>query len=248
METIIKQAREVGTSAGVLLPRRWLNKEVIVTLYQPSFEELAKEAFEILVKHKLNEDVLGIYLYGSYAREENEPESDIDILVITGNTSRLIQERNYELLLIAKDKLLKNLRKSLAYQWMIREARAIIDKNLLENMRKQMPVLNVQEQLSEIRSVTRINRDIIGTCEENCMDVPDGIVYSLVLRLRELYLMWLLKKNQEYMKREFIRKIGKEAYDAYKRVKNDEEELGVAPDKAQKVLQLIEKWQKELKE
>src|SRR3990167_2715939 len=111
METIIKQAREVGTSAGVLLPRRWLNKEVIVTLYQPSFEELAK------------------------------------------------------------DKLLKNLRKSLAYQWMIREARAIIDKNLLENMRKQMPVLNVQEQLSEIRSVTRINQDIIKTCEENCMDV-----------------------------------------------------------------------------
>jgi len=33
METIIKHTREVGTSAGVLLPKSWLNKQVVVTIF-----------------------------------------------------------------------------------------------------------------------------------------------------------------------------------------------------------------------
>ena len=42
METIVKQAREVGTSAGVLLPRKWLNKQVVVTLFCQIKQKLPK--------------------------------------------------------------------------------------------------------------------------------------------------------------------------------------------------------------
>ncbi len=247
METIVKQAREVGTSAGVILPRKWLNKEVIVSLYQPSYKELAKGAFEKLVELGLTEDVQGIYLYGSYARGENEPDSDIDILVVTGNTSKLIQERNFDILLISKDRLIKNLEKSLAYQWAIREAKAIINEDLLENIKANAPALSMHKNLSEIRGIIKINQDIVGICRKRGINVPDGIVYSLVLRLRELYLMKLLKKNSMYFKKEFIRKVGKEAYAAYKRIKNDEDEIGISANKAKELVQLTKKWEKELK-
>ena len=63
MTSLIKQTREVGTSAGVLLPRKWLNKQVVVTLLIPSIEEIAKEVIGILVGKNLNGEVKGIYLY-----------------------------------------------------------------------------------------------------------------------------------------------------------------------------------------
>src|SRR3989338_10016233 len=80
MEIIVKQTREVGTSAGVLLPRRWLNKQVVVTLFSPSIEEIAVDVFRILFKNNLNDEIRGIYLVGSYARGDYSPDSDIDIL------------------------------------------------------------------------------------------------------------------------------------------------------------------------
>ena len=54
METIVKQAREVGTSAGVLLPRGWLNKQVVVTLFEPSKEKIAQDILACLFKQDLN--------------------------------------------------------------------------------------------------------------------------------------------------------------------------------------------------
>ena len=65
MESLVKQTREVGTSAGVLLPRNWLNKEVVVTLFNPSKEKIAQDLLNILFEHNLNEDIKGIYLFGS---------------------------------------------------------------------------------------------------------------------------------------------------------------------------------------
>jgi len=62
MESITKQTREVGTSAGVLLPRSWLNKQVVVTLFEPSRDKIAKDVIEELFKHDLNEEIKGIYL------------------------------------------------------------------------------------------------------------------------------------------------------------------------------------------
>ena len=91
METILKQAREVGTSAGVLLPRSWLNKQVVVTLFQPSKEKMAQDIMSFLFKEKLNEEAKGIYLFGSYSRGDFDFNSDIDILIIFNS-----KEANYQ--------------------------------------------------------------------------------------------------------------------------------------------------------
>ncbi len=95
METLIKQTREVGTSAGVLLPRSWLNKQVVVTLLQPSFEKIFQDILKIILSRNLNEEIKGVYLFGSYARGDYDSESDIDILIITNSLNKLVNDDNY---------------------------------------------------------------------------------------------------------------------------------------------------------
>ena len=132
METIVKQTREVGTSAGVLLPRKWLNKQVVVTLLSPSKEDIAKDILNILLNHNLNEEIKGIYLVGSYARQDYDHNSDIDILVITQKVNKLINQDNYEILLVSEDNFSKNLPISLNYLSMLKEIKVILNKELIE--------------------------------------------------------------------------------------------------------------------
>ena len=81
LTSITKKTREVGTSAGVLLPRSWLNKQVVVTLFEPSLDKILVDVMNCLITLGLNEEAKGVYLFGSYARGDFKKGSDIDILI-----------------------------------------------------------------------------------------------------------------------------------------------------------------------
>jgi len=249
METIVKQTREVGTSAGVLLPRSWLNKQVVVTLLRPSKEEIARDVFNILIQERLNSDVKGIYLYGSYARGDHDENSDVDLFVITHKTNKLIRSRNYELLLVTEENFSKNLATNLNYLTLLKEAEVIVNSELIQRYKSKNVKFNTKKQLSEIERVNRFNRDTVETCGENGLNIPDGVVYSIVLRLREIYMIKDLISNKHYSKEEFLRMVGEKTYSAYLRVKRNGKELNtVSPEELTKILDLSEKWLKELKE
>jgi len=246
MTSLIKQTREVGTSAGVLLPRKWLNKQVVVTLLIPSIEEIAKEVIGILVGKNLNGEVKGIYLYGSYARGENDADSDIDILVITKKTNKLINYMNYEILLVSEQDFSKNLSNSLNYLSILKEAKVIINEELIEKYSSK----NIRYKgniISEIVKIMKINKDSVEMCIKNNRKIPDGVIYSIILRLRELYLIKCLNLNRVYSKKYFVDMIGEKNYIAYNRVKRNERDLDeVSYNEAIKLLGLYEKWVKDL--
>ncbi len=248
METIVKQTREVGTSAGVLLPRKWLNKQVVVTLLSPSKEEVAKGVLDILFKQNLNEETKGIYLVGSYARNDYDYESDMDVLVITKEINKLINQDNYEILLVSEKNFAKNLDNNLNYLSMLNEIKVIINKELIEkySVKKHKPNFNVI--LVEIKKLFKINKESIKLCKESGKNVPDGIVYSIVLRLRELYLIKCLLSDMPYSKRDFVKITGEKIHSAYSRVKRNDKELNnINPYEIKNLLDLSEKWLKELK-
>jgi len=249
MENIVKQTREVGTSAGVLLPRSWLNKQVVVTLYEPSKEKITQDIIKILFKHNLNEDVKGIYLYGSYSRGDFDFNSDIDILIITKNTNKLINHNNYEILLVSEDSFSKNLPNNLTYSSVLNEIKVILNKELIERYKHKKYRFNSKKILLEIKRILTINKDAIKTCEENNLNVPDGIIYSLVLRLRELYLIKCLSSKKPYHKKDFLQYINEDTYLAYLRVKRNEKELTrVFPNDLINITNLSKKWLKGLKD
>lgn len=249
MEILLRQAREVGTSAGVLLPRKWLNKQVVVTLHSPSIKDISQDVMKVLLEENLNEEVKGIYLTGSYAREDYDFDSDIDILVITSDTNKIIKKEDYEIILVSEKNFVKNLPNNLNYLSTLKEAKVIINSELLDRLKSIKIKPNLKPQLKEIEEIIRINQDTILTCKENNKNIPDGVIYSIVLRLRELYLIKCLFSKKAHNKKEFLKIVGEKEYNAYNRVKREERELdNTSYEEASSLLDLSSKWLKELKE
>ena len=247
--TLIKQTRKVGTSAGVILPVSWMNKEVSVTLLNPSISKIMLDVNEILLEKNLNAEAKGIYLFGSYARGDFDYDSDVDILVITDNVNKIIRERNYEIILISESNFEKNLVKSLNLLSIIGEEKPLFNSRLIENYKKiNLNKIDFSRFLSEIDKILSIDEDTVKTCEENNLKIPDGIVYSIVLRLRELYIIKGLIDKKPYKKGEFKKISGENPYNAYSRIRKNNSELNNS--KYEEIIKLIdigEKWLKELK-
>ncbi|MDO8563396.1 MAG: nucleotidyltransferase domain-containing protein [Nanoarchaeota archaeon] len=227
---IIKQAFKLGNSAGVLLPIEWKNQRVSIKLIAKS---ISHEIFEILDNESLLGNTMGIFLAGSYAREEDDELSDIDILIVTDKVDKKIKRGKYDLFLISKEKLDKLIDKNLYLISLINEAKAILNNNLLENYQKMIIKNPIKINLELIKSAMKINEKILEINEEDGEKVYDGTVYSLVLRLRELYLLDCLSSSRKPSKKEFstlIRKIAsEESYNAYLRIKNDIKAKKVIP-------------------
>jgi predicted nucleotidyltransferase len=247
MEKIIKKTREVGTSAGVLLPRKWLNRSVVVTLLEKSEEDILHDVIRIIFEKGID-DVKGIYFVGSYARHENEPESDIDILIITEETNKLIDIYPYEITLVKEETLKKNLFYSLYYYSMVNEARPLINKSLINSLKTSIGTLKKDRLLEEINRINSINKDSISMYKDVMKNIPDGLVYSVILRLRELYLLKCIKDDIKYRKIDFLKYVDENLYNTYLRVKRDEKEVNDNdPDKVKLLIDLSEKWLKEIK-
>ena len=233
---IIKQAFKLGNSAGVLLPIEWKDRKVVIKLIDKS---ISQEVFEILDERGLLKSVIGIFLAGSYARGEETESSDIDILIITDNVDKQIKTGKYEIVLISKDKLEKSILKSLYLASLINEAKAILNEHLLKHYKNGLndkDGLNralIKKSIDEIKSITKINEGFAKMDGELGEPVADETLYSIVLRLRELYLIECLKKGISSYNKEFINLIkkiaGEEAYNAYLRIKNDLKPRKVIP-------------------
>ena len=61
-----------------------------------------------------------------------------------------------------------------------------------------------------------MNKDFVNFCTDYDEKVLDGVVYSLVLRLRELYLIKCLALKKTYFKSDFLKYVGKKLCHLYK--------------------------------
>lgn len=222
METVIKQTIRLGNSSGVILPKSWEYKKVRVELLEDS---IARDIFDILRKKNLLREAVGIYLTGSYARGEETVESDVDVLVVTSKKNGFIKEGNYEITVISKEKLEQNLENSLYIYSMVMEARTIFNDELIKKYKEKRFELSVNKLIREIRSMTNVNKESVGLSSELDENVRDGIVYSVILRLREVFLIYCLLERRDYSRNDFLNVLKKKdlmnLYRAYLRIKNE---------------------------
>nr|AQS34764.1 hypothetical protein [uncultured archaeon] len=219
---VIKQAFKLGNSAGVLLPISWKGKKVAIKLIEKSIPE---EVLGILEEEDLLKNTIGIFLAGSYARNEETELSDIDILIITDNINKQVKIGKYELVFISQERMNKLVRTSLFLASLVNEAKTILNNTLLNYYKNEIKKINTKDSLDDIKLMTKTNEKLLKIFEEDNQKVIDGTVYSLVLRLRELYLIECFKRNKNPSIKDFINLISevssKESYNAYLRVKND---------------------------
>jgi len=244
-QQLIKNTIKLGNSSAVILPNTWKYKKVKIQLVE---ESITEDILEILLKSDLLKQTIGIYLTGSYARNEETQDSDIDILIITERIDKQIKQGSYEIVLVSKKKLKERIGKSLYLTALVRESKTLMNNDLIKEYRKIGLNLPLKKYLKEIKSMIKINKQIIDLDKDAGDKVSDGTVYSVILRLRELYLINCITKKKQYNKKEFLNLINNQGlYDAYLRVKNDQKSKDNSQvEDVEKVLDISEKLIKKL--
>ena len=238
-EQIIRKVSAVGNGAHVFAPREWLGNDVIIVRKpQKSIEEKILDLIFPYLK-----DIRGVYLYGSYARGEGREDSDIDLLLIS-NTKLKIKKEGYEIIALKEEDIPKAIKISpLLIYSAFAEAKAIINLDLLEKVRdKYMPKLaDFKEYISETKKIITINEELLDP-------------YSIMLRLRGVYIFDLLIKEENYSNKKFISWLAKElpavhvrrVYDNYRAKKLTGKNTSISDDDLRGVLELLRKKTNEL--
>ncbi len=226
---VIKKAVKAGNSSAVILPRAWLNKRVRIELIGKTPDVILLETINILNKYMNLKKIIGIYLVGSYARKEENENSDIDILAITSDIDKeMIREGIYNILIISKELLKQKLEQDLfPIGQMIREAEPLLNSDYLKSIKVSVTKKNIKWYLDTTEDKLKIISEVISKIKKNKRKFVDSkIAYTLVLRIRTLYIIQKLIKNKEYSKNDLINLIesvskGINTYREYLAVKND---------------------------
>ena len=244
---LVRPIVRFGNSAGVLLPKEWLNGRAKVTLIKKA-PKPEKEIFEILKEHLQN--IIALAIVGSYARGEQTSKSDVDVLAITHSVNTRIKQGKYEVILISEDALKKQLEGNiLPLLPMLIEAKPLINRELLEKYEDiKLTKINLSFHFETTKSAIKVVKNYLEIIEEDGKTtVSDGILYSLILRLREWYIVESLIHGTNERKRDFLILVHKvcdsyKPYEAYVRSKNNEPDLrGTSIASALKLYEFLSK-------
>lgn len=219
-EKILRQVSSSGNGAHIFVPRKWIGERVFIVRVpqKPIKEKILSDLSEYL------ENVEGIYLYGSHAREEAREDSDIDLLIITSKKIKIKLE-GYEIITIEKDKLSEAIKlEPLMIYSILSEAKPIINSKLLEKFIEEYKAKkrDFKEYLIETKKIIKVNKELLYSESKESIKAGE-IAYSLILRLRGVYLINCLLSNKKYSNKDFLAWCGNpnEIYDAYRNYKTN---------------------------
>lgn len=232
MEIILRKTIKSGNASAVVLPKAWLDKKVRIELIDKTAETILYDVLEIIKSYIDLSEVIGIYLVGSHAREEQTNQSDIDILIISEKTDKeIIKKGVYEIMIVSLDLLNYKLKENLLpVGTMLKEARPLLNNNFLKGIKIEITKKNINWYLKTTSDRLKIIKSSIDTIEKNKPDgkLSDAVAYSLILRLRTFYMISCLMNNKKYNKEWFV-KLTKEisgsliAYNRYIYAKNNDD-------------------------
>ncbi len=207
MKTLIKSAVRVGNSAGVLLPKEWYGSNVKVVLLEKPIN-IKQDVLKIL--EPILEEIIGIYLTGSYARKEQEKDSDIDILVITDTINKVLNIGKYHIIIVSLKQVKKALEENIITIFpLIKEAKVILNRYLLNELKNtHITKDKLKWHIDTSKSALSIVRSLLNLEGKKVKNT--AIIYSLFLRLREAYIVDCLLRNKHYSTKELIKLLSKE--------------------------------------
>ena len=194
MET--KLVQKFGNGGHVVVPKDYVGKRIRFITEPKTFDDIKSEVLKILKPYF--ENILGVYLYGSYARDEQTIDSDVDILVIANTKLKIIDRINdYNIISITVKELEYTLENSAVLILpIIKEARTIINPSLLEKYRTyRFTKQNTKWFIDTSIKTLELNKKGLK------LDFEIGsLVYSLMLRVRGLLMIKIMLNNKLYSK------------------------------------------------
>jgi len=260
MNSLKEEIRNVirwGNSAGVLLPRNWAGQQVKVILIDRTLQ-IKKEALVMLENYL--EDIIGIYIVGSYARNEQEEDSDIDIIAISKNIKKEVISGKYSISITPLESLKRTIEKNpILVLPRLNEAKVIVNSSLLEELKSiKTAKISFKNFIEETKRIIKISNGFIKIDKEQKREYLDSIsiIYSLILRLRGVFLIKNLIEKKDYSKKEFSLWLKKElsqeefekSYNIYKSIR-DEKKVNekIKIETAEKLVNILKKEIKKLK-
>ncbi|MFH1711206.1 MAG: DUF2080 family transposase-associated protein, partial [Nanoarchaeota archaeon] len=192
---------EIGNGAHVFAPREWLNDEVIIvrTPRMNPKEEIIKVLGPYLDK------VIAVFLYGSYARGEQERDSDIDVLVISREKFS-VKSKNMEIVVIPESRIKSAIKLNpLLFYSMLNDALPIINSFYFEKLKQEKIDFSLFNEVIEDTKGSLNSSQKIMDMDYRLKSklASESVVYSLILRLRGLFIIDILLKNKRYSKQSF---------------------------------------------
>jgi len=236
-EEVVKQVVPFGNGSIVFTPKKWLGQSVRVILEREPLN--IKESVVELLQPFL-ENIKGVFLYGSFARNEQAPDSDIDVLVVADKKFKLEKKSRFDFTVIEEATLRKELKgKDPLYTYsVLQEAKPIINEALLKELKEiKINKHDFKWHLEEAESALKIAEEFLklDKLQERKKLDSTAIVHTIVLRLKNLFRLQCILKNKKYSNKEFnsfLRKKGlpkeliEKFYDLY-RAERDEKSTPV---------------------
>jgi predicted nucleotidyltransferase len=187
--SVVKEVMDRGHSGTIYLPKAWIGQRVVV---QP----LNVRDYVLGALTPYLEDVSGLFLYGSYARGEQSDVSDIDVLVVSEKKFPVEKVGLINIESGSLDQIKARISKDpVGYYSIVQEAVPLINAPLLSELKKIVPG---RQGLKEYYDLTESALRICdGLLKEGGSD-QSGVIYSLVLRLRGLYMLRCRMRKEGY--------------------------------------------------
>jgi|SRR3989344_1550958 len=188
-----KIVQKFGNGGHIVLSKEYVGKKVKFLLDTKSFNDIKSEILDILEPYL--ENILGVYLHGSYAINEQSPESDINILVVVGEYEKIDDVDDYSIDTISLKGLEKKLKEDAIFIIpKLSEAKTIINPELLKGYKDcRFTKGNTKYYLEQTKIIINLNKTWIK------MGYGLG-VSSLISVIRGLYMI----KWENYSKSSFL--------------------------------------------
>ena len=188
--------QKFGNSSHVVLPKEYRGRRIKFIAEPKTLQDIKSEIIGILKPYL--ENIVGVYLYGSYVRNEQTIDSDIDILVITDDKIRIIEKfDNYQIISTTINDLENTIKNNAVLIIpILKEAKTIINPDLLNKYKNyKFTKKNTKKFLNDTKKILLLNRKGLKLNFE-----VGSLVYSLILRVRGLLTIKLMISNKPYTK------------------------------------------------
>lgn len=200
-EQLVRTVSVIGNGAHIFAPKEWLGEEICIVRTRK--KEVKEQILEVLAPFM--EYVKGAYLYGSRARGEAGPDSDVDLFVITSK-KLTIKKEGFEIIALEEESIGKAIKISpIMIYSILSEAKPIINSELLETIKKKYPLKksDLASFLEDTKRMISINKTSLELDKEIEKYADSSSIYSLILRLRGMFIIKLLLKGKQYSKKAF---------------------------------------------
>ncbi|MBI2652177.1 nucleotidyltransferase domain-containing protein [Candidatus Woesearchaeota archaeon] len=254
-EQIVKTVVKSGNGGAVWVPKDWLGQEVVVILPEKPKLELKEKIIHLLEPYL--KDVVSVGIYGSYARNEQKKDSDVDVLVITKdkNIKLSFKEDKLDIISFPIDKLKKAIEKyPTIYYQVVQEAEPLINAYILEELKNvKINKESFRAYLKETKEHLKSNKELLELDKiDNTYVKSYSVLYSSMLRLRGLLIIKSILKQDKFSNKKFKNwlmskdlnlKEFEDSYKAYRLIRDniDTKGLRIKINVAEKVLNILEK-------